>query len=839
MQTPSKHTKLKVITGYTLLFVISIIAIIFIYRQITQLAPEDPGLSNPAQKLFITGNTITGLYEAEALSNAFIQTNSETSFKKYLQVMDQVSENIDSLSSLTTTPEQSARIDSIDQLLKEKTQNLQELIETKKSLSPDNFYNKLLTNIKANRDSIQEQLNIRKRVVTTLDSTFVKPEKKKGFWNSLFKSKRDSSLQVTVSHHTIVDSINSQTPGNNTDSVVNILKATWEDIQQETNDINKKINLREYRIIAQSAHITEQLRRILSEYEQEEMSSSLYKIKQREEVVDTTTQVIAWIAVAALILIVLFCYFVLKDLSRSQRYRKELEAAQKYTDELLKSREKLMLTVTHDIKSPLGSIMGYIELLTNTPTDGRQQYFLKNMKGSSEHILNLVTNLLDFSKLESNKMSVEEVIYNPLRLFTEINDCFIPLAKDKRLELNCKIDQSLDCSCKGDVLRIRQILVNLISNAIKYTDKGSISLTATTSTTNKEMILKVRDTGYGMSEEEQELIFKEFTRLASASQIEGTGLGLTITLKLIQLLNGKISLESTKGKGSCFTVILPLKQMAGDPEIPEKQNFPPPAPLPNYGKVKVLLVDDDPLQLEMTSGLLQNNGFETECTTSPESVLEKLRTGSYNLVFSDIQMPVMDGFELVKQIRSLPVQFAKTIPVIALSANAEKKESDYLEAGFSAYLSKPFTGEQLFRIITRVTGKDIREISPTPSRREEESTYEREGYTLRNIMLFADNDKTVANRILQSFISETNRHLELLESNLTQEQWPEIIKLAHKMLPTFRQLETKKIIGILEQIERTKEPAGSETELAAKSKEVIGDIRALIAKIEAAEKLQG
>lgn len=834
MQTLSKYTKLKVIAGYTVLFIASTAAIVFIYKQITQLAPENTVISSPTQKLLITGNTITGLYEAEALNNAFMQTGSEDTFKKYLRVMEQVADNIDSLSHLTTQEEQLSRIDSIDRLLKEKTQNLQELIRAKKSLVPEDFYNKVLTNIELTRDSTQEQMNIRKRVVTTLDSTFVKPEKKKkGFWGSIFGSKPDSTLKITVSHHTIVDSINSEATGHSTDSVVNILKATWEDIQQQTQDFNRKINRREFRIISQSAHITEQLRRILSEYEQEEISNSLHRIVQREQIVNRTTGVIAWIVVAALILIIFFCSFILRDLSRSQRYRKELEAAKRYTDQLLESREKLMLTVTHDIKSPLGSVMGYIELLHNTRIDERQRYFLKNMKGSSEHILNLVTNLLDFSKLESNQMTVEEVVYNPMRLFTEIKDSFIPSAQNKKLELSCKIGQDLDCNCKGDALRIRQILVNLISNAIKYTAKGSVSLTATTSTTNQQIILKIKDTGYGMSKEEQEVIFKEFTRLSSATQIEGTGLGLTITLKLVQLLGGDISLESIPDKGSCFTVRLPLKPITEKIAADSNKQPDRPSPAisaPGKARLKILLVDDDPLQLEMTSGLLQNNGFQTVCTTQPESVADKLRSESYDLIFSDIQMPGVDGFELVRQIRNLPLPFAGTIPVIALSANAEKKEKDYLEAGFTAYLSKPFTGERLLLLVSKLTGQDIAAqasaLSPLQT-----VTKETDGYTLKNILLFADGDESAVNRILESFIAETRRHLELMESHLSGRQWTETARIAHKMLPVFRQLETKSIIEILEQLEHFEYQPFSEDEIARNIEKVIREIRELIQKL--------
>ena len=183
--------------------------------------------------------------------------------------------------------------------------------------------------------------------------------------------------------------------------------------KKQTQDITRQINRKEYALIQQSTYITDQLKRILGAYEKEEITNSLIKQETREQTLNTMIRIFAWLAVIAFLLILFFTFFILRDLSRSQRYRKELEAANRYADQLLKSREKMILTVTHDIKSPLSSVIGYIELLNNTPINERQRYFLKNMRGSSEHILKLIGNLLDLSKLENNKMPVEHIVFNP------------------------------------------------------------------------------------------------------------------------------------------------------------------------------------------------------------------------------------------------------------------------------------------------------------------------------------------------------------------------------------------------------------------------------------------
>lgn len=804
-----KQTKFKIIVSYILLFFLSLIVVVSIYRQIIQLTVGEEGVSQANQKLFIIGNTITGLYEAETLSNVFLQTGSNHSFKRYIDIMSQVEVNIDSLRNLTDQPDQELRLDSISILLGQKTKNLQALIKARKSLASNEFYDKAIASIESGRDSTEEQANILQRVVTTKDSSYLKNEKKrKGFFGWLApKQKQDSILKVTVSHQIVIDTLRKVSPRQNTDTVVNLLKSVWEDVQEKRKNIVRQINRTEYNIIRQSTVITDQLRRILGEYEKEELNNSFLKIQQREQVVNATTNIIAWIAPSAVLIILLFSFFILRDISRSQRYRRKLEAANLYAEQLLKSREKLILTVTHDIKSPLGSIIGYIELLDNTEITNRQSYFLKNMKSSSEHILKLVTNLLDLSKLESNKMPLEEVVFTPSHLFQEVCDSFIPMAQVKNLRLTCQASKDLDGEYKGDALRIRQILSNILSNAIKYTNKGTIHFSAARKETEDRIVLKIKDSGPGMTQEEQEVIFREFTRLSSASAIEGTGLGLTITLKLVELLNGKITLESAPGKGSCFVIELPLKRIPHSGKQPAKAitgtgETDSRSLLPHTTSgLRVLLVDDDPLQLEMSSTLLQNRGITTDKTTQPDKILELLREKPYDVIFSDIQMPGTDGFALVKLIRQSGQPQAMTIPIIALSANSEKTEKEYQEAGFTAYLNKPFTSTQLFGILEKIFGEKLSEQSNVPVPDEDVPG---RGYTLKNIRQFTDNDAEATGKIVESFIRDTRHHLSLLKDHAEAGQEDAVFQLAHKMLPMFRQLEAAGIVALLEQLERTK-----------------------------------
>lgn len=826
MQQESGHTKTKVIGGYILLLLLSILSTILIYKQITKLIVNEAISSDSSRKLYMIGNTISSLYEAETLSNAFVQTGSQHSFRKYIEIMDETKTNIDSLRKWTTRHEQQLRLDSISNLLEEKILNIQDLMYVKKSLVPEEFYNKAIAHIESGRDTLQEEINIVKRYVTTIDSSYVISDKKKR--RGLFsRPQPDSILKVSTVHHIIVDTIDNSLQ--NTDTVVNILRSTWEDIQKQTQTINQQINRKEYALIRQSTIITDQLKRILNEYEKEEIYHAYQKQQGREKVITTMIHIFAWVAIIAFLLVVFFTFFILRDLSRSQRYRRELENANLFADQLLKSREKMIQTVTHDIKSPLSSVMGYIELLNNTAINERQHYFLKNMQGSARHILRLVSNLLDLSKLENNKMPLEKVVFNASQLFQEITDTFMPLAAAKQLELKSKFGKDLNSDFKGDALRIRQIITNILSNAIKYTSQGSVNFTAHISTDDKQVILKIQDTGSGMTPEEQKMIFQEFTRLKTHSGIEGTGLGLTITLKLIDLLGGEIRLQSEPGKGSCFTIILPLEKVTSS-TVPLAE---PPAQVPETissdKPLNILLVDDDPLQLEMTANLLNASGIRTTTTTQPAEVITHLAAAPYDLLFSDIQMPGITGFELVKQIRQSTLPCASTLPIVALSADSDKPEADYLQTGFTAYLNKPFTSSQLLKLVYQLTGQ----AQTTPAKEGSSMQLpDTEGYTLKNIALFADNDPDTLNQILKSFVTTTEEHIVRLKAYLQARQWEAISQLAHKMLPMFRQLETGNLVIILEKLEHADPRKLPETEWEKRIKALLEGTEKLMENIK-------
>ena len=679
MQRPFKFTKLKLITGYILILLLGAIAIVFIYKQTIALTQKGNDEIVMQQKLFIISNTLTKLYEAENTGIAFSQTGTQKNFDTYMKLIEDIKDNMDTLKNLSISSEQNLRIDTINTLLGKRIENLKDLYYVKKYYIPEDFYNKTIEKIGTLKDSADVIPDLREKIITVIDSNYIIRERK-----GLFRTKRDSILKVDTTLHRIVDTLSMVTTNNNTDTLMNVIRDSWSQYQQQKEEIDAEVSRREDIVIQSGQHITERLKRVLKDLEKEELENTMIRLEQQQITTHHLTRTISWIAIIACVLVVFFVVLIINDITQSQRYRRELEAAKTYTERLLHNREKLMLTVTHDIKSPLSSIIGYIELINNTQLEERQHYFLKNMKGSAEHILHLANNMLDFSKLESNKMEINTVPYNPGRLLQETADSFLPLAAQKNLKLKSDISNVLNGLYLGDSMKVRQIVVNILSNAIKYTREGKVSLSAFISgTKDDQFIIVIKDSGPGMTKEEQELIFKEFTRLTPQHNngAEGTGLGLTITLQLVHLLDGELTLESKKGEGSTFTVKFPLIKATSQESLPTET--PSSLPVMHEG-MKAFIVDDDILQLTVTTELLRKAGIQCDTCTHPQEVLSRLEKGNYNIVLSDIQMPEMDGFELVQQIRESPNQQIKNIPVIALSARDDMHEKEYQETGFSA-----------------------------------------------------------------------------------------------------------------------------------------------------------
>lgn len=453
------------------------------------------------------------------------------------------------------------RTDSLIGLLREKDANTVRLLRTLSEANDSMISAREVEQIIAEQDTIITQQRVQRRVTARRDTVVTQP-KKKGFFRRLGEvfvpPRKDSAIQVQttleVATDTVLDAYNP----------VDSLHAKLRTVAQQKKATNSVIQRRKRTLQRLDHALSARIDSLLKGYEQETLLRAREEAEYQKAVRHRSATIISGIAAGAVVLSVIFLVMIWRDVTRSNRYRRQLEEANRFAEELLASREKLMLAITHDFKAPLGSIMGYADLLSRLTVDGRQRFYLDNMKTSSEHLLKLVTDLLDFHRLDLHKAEINRVTFHPARLLEEIYVSFEPLTSAKGLSLKCEIDPELKGTFISDPLRLRQIVNNLLSNAVKFTSEGGITLTASfvpkgdSVFSGNHLKLSVIDTGKGMEPGDRERIFQEFTRLPGAQGEEGFGLGLSIVRMLVQLLEGRIEVDSVLGKGSTFTLRVPL-----------------------------------------------------------------------------------------------------------------------------------------------------------------------------------------------------------------------------------------------------------------------------------------
>ena len=406
--------------------------------------------------------------------------------------------------------------------------------------------------------------------------------------------------------------------------------------------------------------------------------------------------------------------------------------------------------------------------------------------------------------------------FNPAQLFETIRAGFAAAAAAKGLELRLELAPGTDREVAGDAFRIRQIADNLLSNALKFTDEGFVTLRARLS--DGQLVFSVRDTGRGIGPEERERIFAEFVRLRSAQGVDGFGLGLSIVDRLVKLLGGAISLDSAPGQGSKFIVTVPVgdaaEGAAGRTAAPEPGAAEPLPPL------RALLVDDDPLQLEMVAAMCRRAGVSAECCQYPEYAARLVEGSRFDLVVTDIQMPSYDGFGVLEAVRGV----APGIPVVAVSARGEMRPEDFAARGFAACLRKPFTyGELVGAIRAACCGGTSPQV---PDAGTKASTPEPDGGELRfdALTAYAGDDAEAAQSILASFAEQTAANCTALCKALDADDAAGVKALAHKMLPIFTMLGAGTVADTLRRAE-THEGALTDTlrrELAAVAERIRG-----------------
>lgn len=745
---------------------------------------------------------------------------------------------------------------TISSLLKEEQRNLKQLSDAMAGRPTRNYLQNKVKNLNTGKDSIlvhskAPQTHEAKKTTVEVLKT------RRGFFRRLadaFKKEHAETLSVKQdSNRAVIDSVT--TPVNVAENVATILDQIDKKEKVETQGHKQNINREMEELKMVSAKLALRSAKHLSDVHQREKDNMQEAIKKAMEARKHLLWQMELLAIVAFFAIVIMIWFIWRDARKERIYRENLEAANEEIQRIMNQRERLLLTITHDIKAPAASISGFIDLMKAYVSNPQGIECLQNIKNSAAHLSHLVASLLDYHQLENGLMKVQPTSFSPTQLVAESVEGMKLRAEEKGLEI------SFECKIKGmeffraDAFRIRQILDNLVSNAIKYTDRGSVTIQAQVSEIlgKPTLTLSVKDTGKGMTDEEKQKVFQAFTRLKSAQGIEGTGLGLSITQELVSLLGGEIILHSTLGKGSTFIVTIPIepapKKEAQEMAPSEIKHDPSPDSAqdkegqnsgshqvtdikkkPEFANHKILILDDDKLQLQLLQEMLRRIVGDTWQVFACNHVMDALTTLHNEqpaLMLMDIEMPEMNGMDMIAHINHTNMM------VVAMTAHDTSILEQLLKAGFDDCLFKPFSMEKLSDILG-IESQPLPDAQPETPFQPDLSSQQKSNPQLDALLAFAGGDEEAAKEILDTVKQELAAHLENLKEAIEEESLStdRIGKAAHKLLP----ITTMMQMGCLEELKAlSPEYIGEieEAEIREKLKVVITTLSAAVSDLYA------
>ena len=682
---------------------------------------------------------------------------------------------------------QRQRIDTLVELIHMKRENTKRVAQLMAFDNLDAFYRNKVQALQSGRDSVvihsklYGQHGQREKVYEIIKS-------KRGFFRRLgdaFRRQHADTVGVTnILHDTKTDSTAQRI--NIADSVANILTDIQNEEQKRNSRQQENVAARLNRLQRVSLQLSQRTGLLLEHIQREEKNALQKALGHATQSRHKMVVRIAIIGLVAILIAALLVAYILRDIKRERRDRQRIVEAKTETERIMAQRERLLLTITHDIKAPAASIAGFIELLSEQVSRPKALAYIDSMRHSAIHLQQLVAALLDYHLLESGKAERHDVSFVPQQLAKSCVDEFKPMAAEKGLDITLG---TLTPNCgdlwRSDAFRVKQIMSNLIGNAVKYTDRGGVKVEIRISP-RQHLIIYVSDTGRGMSQADCQRIFDAFTRLPNGQGKEGVGLGLSITREVVQMLGGTITVTSEEGKGSCFTVSLPIKKEEKKQKKDVEENVASVETNRSSKEAKeatteinILAVDDDALQLELFKEMAQKIGgakLNINTTTSASEAIKLAEETKPQIMFTDIEMPEMSGKDMIKHVKN------SDMSTVAMTAHDPSIMTSLKKAGFSTCLFKPFNAATLAATLAQITRLPL-----SVKAAEQKASF------FAPLTAFAEGDTEAEREILTQVGESIKEYRQMLEQGLKHNdeelQRDSISRAAHKAMPLLTMLK--------------------------------------------------
>ena len=800
-------TSKKIITGYILLAVVIAIATWQVYDNSRLFV----ALNNASEQLLkrrdVVDSLVCSLLETNnAERSVLLGEGSEwPHFNRSVATSEQKAKQ---LKPFIADQGQRQRIDTLVELIHMKRENTKRVAQLMAFDNRDAFYRNKVQALQSGRDSVvihsklYGQHGQREKVYEIIKS-------KRGFFRRLgdaFRRQHTDTVGVTnILHDTRADSTAQRI--NIADSVANILTDIQNEEQKRNSRQQENVAARLNRLQRVSLQLSQRTGLLLEHIQREEKNALQKALGHATQSRHKMVVRIAIIGLVAILIAALLVAYILRDIKRERRDRQRIVEAKTETERIMAQRERLLLTITHDIKAPAASIAGFIELLSEQVSRPKALAYIDSMRHSAIHLQQLVAALLDYHLLESGKAERHDVSFVPQQLAKNCVEEFKPMAAEKGLDITLG---TLTPNCgdlwRSDAFRVKQIMSNLIGNAVKYTDRGGVKVEIRISP-RQHLIIYVSDTGRGMSQADCQRIFDAFTRLPNGQGKEGVGLGLSITREVVQMLGGTITVTSEEGKGSCFTVSLPIKKEEKKQKKDVEENVASvetnrssteakEATTENNcatngandatngnndatTEINILAVDDDALQLELFKEMAQKIGgakLNINTTTSASEAIKLAEETKPQIMFTDIEMPEMSGKDMLKHVKN------SDMSTVAMTAHDPSIMTSLKKAGFSTCLFKPFNAATLAATLAQITRLPL-----SVKAAEQKASF------FAPLTAFAEGDTEAEREILTQVGESIKEYRQMLEQGLKHNdeelQRDSISRAAHKAMPLLTMLK--------------------------------------------------
>ena len=684
--------RLKIVGGYVSLMALFIIASVIVVCKSGNLEENSKKYSENIDRRALSEGAFLQLFDLTQLGGQAAIWDS-TRIAAYEKKEKRVVITLDSMIMTIPDTAQVRRVKEIKQLVSEKKGYLLAIHQDLEQLRDVSGL------MQQKMPQIIRQANRANQQLTDEVSENLKENRHKttGMFGWL-KSKKKANAKTEAENQQALNRARQQTD--------KILTSLATDIQQSQERSSDQLFQHMEDLVRKESLINEKITQLAQEFNMEDsqmrkLGSTHLMSHQRE-----TLLLVMWFGFAAFVLAVLFYWLFHRDANRSHRNKMLLEQSDRRNKELLALRQNMMLTVSHDLRSPLTSIMGYADLIAETTNDDKCKQYEEAIKQSSDRMLTLLNTLLSYYRLDTGKDEVDMMPFRVKDVLRTLMAEYEPLAAVKDIVIEGAFTGN-DTVVMGDRKRIIQIGSNLMSNAIKFTKKGSVNISV--DYRDNTLTIKVQDSGTGMSEEQMKRIFAPFNRLENADTQEGFGLGLSIAKALAELLGGRIEVESHVGFGSLFTVMLPLVE--GDEEVLQRSVIESTV-LPEG--LRIAILDDDTVVLKMTVEMLAKKKVQVVGCHTVDELFERMRKNDYDLIITDIMLGGMSGFDLLELLRGANIGNSKTVPMLAMTGRTERSADDFVKAGFRGCLLKPFSYAELTRAIANSINEESNKEDDTP-----------------------------------------------------------------------------------------------------------------------------